>query len=67
MPVGMNAVTDAEYLPMVRRIAASETVGLKKTQLLPAIAGNNGSSHSEIFSVPRLAKRAARQNSFFSI
>ena len=60
--VEMNASIDAEYLPLARRIAADENVVLNDTQLLTAIAGNNGSFRSVIFSVLRLAKRAARQN-----
>jgi hypothetical protein len=35
---------------------------LNDTQLLAAIAGNNGSFRSVIFSMLRLAKRTARQN-----
>ena len=60
--VEMNAATDAEYLPLARRIAADENVVLNDAQLLTAIAGNNGSFRSVIFSVLRLAKRTARQN-----
>ena len=60
--VEMNAATDAEYLPLARRIAAVENVVLSDAQLLAAIAGNNGSFRSVIFSVLRLAKRTARQN-----
>jgi DNA polymerase III delta prime subunit len=60
--VEMNAATDAEYLPVARRIAADENVVLNDTQLLAAIAGNNGSFRNVIFSVLRLAKRTARQN-----
>lgn len=60
--VEMNAATDAEYLPLARRIAADERVVLSDAQLLAAIAGNNGSFRSVIFSVLRLAKRTARQN-----
>ena len=60
--VEMNAATDAEYLPLARRIASDENVVLNDTQLLAAIVGNNGSFRSVIFSVLRLAKRAARQN-----
>lgn len=60
--VEMNAATDAEYLPLARRIAADENVVLRDAQLLAAIAGNNGSFRSVIFSVLRLAKRTARHN-----
>ena len=60
--VEMNAATDAEYLPLARRIAADENVVLSDAQLLAAIAGNNGSFRSVIFSVLRLAKRTARQS-----
>ena len=56
----MNAAIDAEYLPLARRIAVDENVVLNDTQLLSAIAGNNGSFRSVIFSVLRLAKRIAR-------
>ncbi len=62
MLVEMNAATDAEYLPLARRIAADENVSLSDAQLLYAIAGNNGSFRSVVFSVLRLAKRTARQN-----
>jgi hypothetical protein len=58
----MNAATDAEYLPLARRIAADENVVLNDTQLLAAITGNNGSFRNIIFSVLLLAKRTARQN-----
>jgi len=51
-----------QYLPLARRIAADENVVSSDTQLLAAIAGNNGSFRSVIFSVLRLAKRTARQN-----
>jgi replication-associated recombination protein RarA len=60
--VEMNAATDAEYLPLARRIASDENVVLSDAQLLAAISGNNGSFRSVIFSVLRLAKRTARQN-----
>ena len=58
----MNAATDAEYLPLAQRIAADEHVVLSDAQLLSAIAGNNGSFRSVIFSVLRLAKRTASQS-----
>lgn len=60
--VEMNAAIDAEYLPLARRIAADENVVLSDAQLMAAIAGNNGSFRSVIFSVLRLAKRAASQS-----
>lgn len=60
--VEMNAATDAEYLPLARRIASDENVVLNDTQLLTAIAGNNGSFRSVIFSVLRLALRTSRQS-----
>lgn len=60
--VEMNAATDAEYLPLARRIASDENVVLNDTQLLAAISGNGGSFRSVIFSVLRLALRTARQN-----
>jgi len=47
--VEMNSATDAEYLPLARRIASDENVVLSDAQLLSAIAGNNGSFRSEIF------------------
>ena len=62
MLVEMNAATDAEYLPVARRIAADENVVLSYAQMLAAIAGNNGSFRSVIFNVLRLAKRTARQS-----
>jgi len=60
--VEMNAAADAEYLPLARRIAADEGVVLNDTQLLSAIAGNNGSFRGVIFNVLRLCRRTARQN-----
>ena len=60
--VEMNAATDAEYLPLARRIAADENVVLNDAQLLTAITGNNGSFRGVIFSVLRLANRTARQS-----
>jgi DNA polymerase III delta prime subunit len=60
--VEMNAANDAEYLPLASRIASDENVVLTDTQLLAAIAGNNGSFRSVIFSVLRLALRTARQS-----
>ncbi len=62
MLVEMNAATDAEYLPLARRIAADENVVLNDSQLLAAIAGNNGSFRSVIFNVLRLVKRSAFAN-----
>lgn len=59
--VEMNAATDAEYLPLARRITADEGVVLNDTQLLAAIAGNGGSFRSVIYSVLLLAKRTSRQ------
>ena len=61
--VEMNAATDAEYLPLARRIAADENVVLSDAQLLADIAGKNGSFREVIFSVLRRAKRTARQDS----
>ena len=58
----MNAATEAEYLPLARRIKSDENVVLNDTQLMADIAGNNGSFRSVIFSALRLAKRTARQN-----
>ncbi len=62
MLVEMNAATDAEYLPLARRIAADENVVLSDTQLLTAVAGNNGSFRSVIYSVLLLSKRTARHS-----
>lgn len=59
--VEINAATDAENLPLARRIASDENVVLNDSQLLAAIAGKNGSFRSVIFSVLRLALRTARQ------
>jgi hypothetical protein len=47
---------------LARQISADEGVVLTDTQLLTAIAGNNGSFRSVIFEVLRLAKRTAGQN-----
>ena len=63
----MNAATDAEFLPLCRRIAADANVVLNDAQLLAAIAGNGGSFRSVIFSVVRLVKTIARQQSAASI
>jgi replication-associated recombination protein RarA len=60
--VEMNAATDAEYLPLARRIASDENVVLNDSQMLSAIAGNNGSFRSVIFEVLRLAKCTARHS-----
>lgn len=60
--VEMNAATDAEYLPLARRIAADEGVVLSDAQLLGAIAGNGGSFRRVIFSVLRAALRMKRQS-----
>ena len=60
--VEMNAATDAEYLPLSRRIASDENVVLNDTQLLAASAGSNGSFRNVIFNVLRLALRTARQS-----
>ncbi len=59
--VEMNAATDAELLPLARRIAADEGVVLNDAQLLAAIAGNGGSFRSVIFSVMRRSLSAARE------
>lgn len=61
MLVEMNAATDAEFLPLCRRIAADADVVLNDAQLLSAIAGNGGLFRSVIFSVVRLANNIARQ------
>jgi hypothetical protein len=60
--IDMNAPPDTAFLPLARQIATDENVVLSDTQLLAAIAGNNGSFRSVIFEVLRLAKRTARQN-----
>lgn len=60
--VEMNAAADEEYLPLARRIAADENVVLNDSQLLTAIAGNNGSFRSVIFNVLLLVKRTARKS-----
>jgi DNA polymerase III delta prime subunit len=60
--IDMNAPPDTAFLPLARQIATDENVVLNDTQLLTAIAGNNGSFRSVIFQVLRLAKRTARQN-----
>jgi len=60
--VEMNAARDEEYLPLARRIATDENVVLNDSQLLAAIAGNNGSFRSVIFNVLLLAKREARKS-----
>lgn len=60
--VEMNAPADTAFLPLARRIAADEGVALSATQLLAAIAGNNGSFRNIVYSVLRLAKRRAIEN-----
>jgi DNA polymerase III delta prime subunit len=60
--VEMNAARDEEFLALAHRIAVDENVVLSEAQLLAAIAGNNGSFRSVIFSVLLLAKRAARHS-----
>jgi DNA polymerase III delta prime subunit len=60
--VEMNAATDTEYLPLARRIAADEGVVLNDTQILSAIAGNNGLFRGVIFNVLRLCRQTSRQN-----
>jgi DNA polymerase III delta prime subunit len=65
--VEMNAATDAEFLPLARRIAADENVVLSDAELLAAIAGNGGSFRSVIFSVVRLVNTIARQQQAASI
>ena len=53
--VEMNAATDAEFLPLARRIARDKNVVLSDAELLAAISGNNGSFRSVIFNVLVLA------------
>lgn len=65
--VEMNAATDAEFLPLCRRIAADADVVLNDAQLLAAIAGNGGSFRSVVFSVVRLVNNIARQLSAANI
>lgn len=57
--IDMNAPPDIAFLPLARKIAADENVVLNDTQLMAAIAGNNGSFRNIIYSVLRLAKRTA--------
>ena len=59
--VEMNAATDAEYLPLARRIAADENVVLSDAELLTVIAGNNGSFRSVIFNVLILVLKTMRK------
>ncbi len=56
--VEMNAATDAEFLPLARRIARDKNVVLSDAELLTAIAGNNGSFRNVIYQVFLLALRA---------
>ncbi len=60
--VEMNAATDAEFLPLARRIAADEGVVLNDTELLETIAGNSGSFRSVIYAVLMLARKRVRQS-----
>lgn len=62
MLVKMNSATYAVYFPLARRVATVENVVLRDAQLLAAIAGNNGSFRSVMFSVVRPTKQTARQN-----
>lgn len=59
--VEMNAVTDAEFLPLCERIACDANVVLNDTQLLDAIAGNGGSFRNVISNVIQLANNTLRQ------
>jgi replication-associated recombination protein RarA len=56
--VEMNAATDAEFLPLARRIARDKNAVLSDAELLTAIAGNNGSFRNVIYQVFLLALRA---------
>jgi DNA polymerase III delta prime subunit len=58
--VEMNAATDADLLPLARRIAADEGVVLNDSQLLAAITGKNGSFRNVIYAVLRMSLKAAR-------
>ena len=59
--VEMNAATDAEYLPLARRIATDKNVVLSDAELLTVIAGNNGSFRSVIFNVLILVLKTMRK------
>ena len=65
--VEMNAATEAEFLPLARRIATDANVVLNDAELLAAIAGNGGSFRSVIFSVVRLVKNTLRRQQAASI
>jgi replication-associated recombination protein RarA len=60
--VEMNAATDAEYLPLARRIAADKNVVLSDAELLTAITGNNGSFRNVIFNVLILVLKKMRKS-----
>ena len=57
MLLEMNAATDAEYLPLSRRIAADENVVLSDAELTAEIAAANGSMREVMSRVKRLARR----------
>ena len=63
----MNAATEAEFLPLARRIATDANVVLNDAELLAAIAGNGGSFRSVIYSVVRLVKNTLRRQQAASI
>jgi replication-associated recombination protein RarA len=60
--VEMNAATDAEFLPLARRIARDKNVVLSDAELLAAISGNNGSFRNVIFNVLVLALKTMRKS-----
>ena len=60
--VEMNAATDAEFLPLARRIAADKNVVLSDAELLTAITGNNGSFRNVIFNVLILVLKKMRKS-----
>ena len=60
--VEMNAATDAEFLPLARRIAADKNVVLSDAELLTAITGNNGPFRNVIFNVLILVLKKMRKS-----
>jgi DNA polymerase III delta prime subunit len=60
--IEMNAATDAEFLPLARRIARDNNADLNDDQLLSAIVGRNGSFRDIIFNVLLMAIRSGRKS-----
>jgi replication-associated recombination protein RarA len=60
--IEMNAATDAEFLPLARRIARDNNADLKDNELLSAIVGRNGSFRDIVFNVLLMSIQSARKS-----